>query len=188
MHICSKTSKNMWIWTANKTLVCFFLQSFNILRYQLGQKYDSHYDAFNPAEYGPQKSQRVSKQPNLVFLLRVLKGRFKTTICWSSTQHMNAAHHFAIVLIECRRRWRDDVPIRGRSLFLSFGLIWFGFSDCKGLVLGKQNGKNMNGSYDYEKCIGLKVMPRQGDAIFFYNLFPNGTIDQVCVSDNQKAH
>lgn len=35
------------------------LQAFNILRYEIGQKYDSHYDAFNPAEYGPQKSQRV---------------------------------------------------------------------------------------------------------------------------------
>lgn len=35
------------------------LQAFNVLRYEIGQKYDSHYDAFNPAEYGPQKSQRV---------------------------------------------------------------------------------------------------------------------------------
>jgi len=50
----------------------FILQSFNILRYQLGQKYDSHYDAFHSAEYGPLISQRVSKQPNFVFLLRIL--------------------------------------------------------------------------------------------------------------------
>ncbi|RRT67790.1 hypothetical protein B296_00038922 [Ensete ventricosum] len=35
------------------------LQAFNILRYEIGQRYASHYDAFNPAEYGPQKSQRV---------------------------------------------------------------------------------------------------------------------------------
>lgn len=35
-------------------------QAFNVLRYEIGQKYNSHYDAFNPAEYGPQKSQRVS--------------------------------------------------------------------------------------------------------------------------------
>lgn len=34
-------------------------QAFNILRYETGQKYNSHYDAFHPAEYGPQKSQRV---------------------------------------------------------------------------------------------------------------------------------
>ncbi|KAK4345346.1 hypothetical protein RND71_035522 [Anisodus tanguticus] len=33
-------------------------EAFNILRYELGQRYMSHYDAFNPAEYGPQKSQR----------------------------------------------------------------------------------------------------------------------------------
>ncbi|THU74983.1 hypothetical protein C4D60_Mb04t39130 [Musa balbisiana] len=34
-------------------------EAFNILRYEIGQRYASHYDAFNPAEYGPQKSQRV---------------------------------------------------------------------------------------------------------------------------------
>ncbi|GMP27802.1 hypothetical protein CsSME_00003630 [Camellia sinensis var. sinensis] len=34
-------------------------EAFNILRYEIGQRYNSHYDAFNPAEYGPQKSQRV---------------------------------------------------------------------------------------------------------------------------------
>ncbi|XVE93479.1 hypothetical protein REPUB_Repub01dG0196300 [Reevesia pubescens] len=33
-------------------------EAFNVLRYEIGQKYDSHYDAFNPSEYGPQSSQR----------------------------------------------------------------------------------------------------------------------------------
>lgn len=42
-------------------------ESFNILRYELGQKYDSHYDVFNPTEYGPQSSQRV-KSLNLSYL------------------------------------------------------------------------------------------------------------------------
>ncbi|KAL4181060.1 hypothetical protein AMTRI_Chr12g235450 [Amborella trichopoda] len=35
-------------------------EAFNILRYEIGQRYHSHFDAFNPAEYGPQKSQRVA--------------------------------------------------------------------------------------------------------------------------------
>lgn len=35
-------------------------QAFNVLRYEIGQRYQSHYDAFDPAQYGPQKSQRVS--------------------------------------------------------------------------------------------------------------------------------
>uniref|UniRef100_A0A453LW10 Prolyl 4-hydroxylase alpha subunit domain-containing protein n=1 Tax=Aegilops tauschii subsp. strangulata TaxID=200361 RepID=A0A453LW10_AEGTS len=35
-------------------------EPFNVLRYEIGQKYASHYDAFDPAQYGPQKSQRVS--------------------------------------------------------------------------------------------------------------------------------
>jgi hypothetical protein len=35
-------------------------EAFNILRYELGQHYDSHYDAFAEEEYGKQTSQRVS--------------------------------------------------------------------------------------------------------------------------------
>lgn len=35
------------------------IQAFNVLRYEIGQRYNSHYDAFDPAEYGPQKSHRV---------------------------------------------------------------------------------------------------------------------------------
>ncbi|EXB28743.1 Putative prolyl 4-hydroxylase [Morus notabilis] len=72
-------------------------EAFNVLRYNLGQRYNSHYDAFSAAEYGPQKSQR--------------------------------------------------------------------------------NGLNMNGNYDFEECVGLKVKPQKGDGLLFYSLFPNGTID-----------
>ncbi len=35
------------------------LQPFNVLRYDSGQHYDSHYDVFDPESYGPQTSQRV---------------------------------------------------------------------------------------------------------------------------------
>jgi hypothetical protein len=38
----------------------FLLQAFNVLRYEIGQKYNSHYDYFATEEYGPQDSQRVS--------------------------------------------------------------------------------------------------------------------------------
>ncbi|PKI71367.1 hypothetical protein CRG98_008226 [Punica granatum] len=47
-------------------------EAFNILRYKVGQKYDSHYDAFNPAEYGPQSSQRIASF--LLYLSDVEKG------------------------------------------------------------------------------------------------------------------
>ncbi|XP_031480458.1 probable prolyl 4-hydroxylase 9 [Nymphaea colorata] len=94
-------------------------EAFNVLRYEIGQKYDSHYDVFNPAEYGPQKSQRVAS-----FLL-----------------------------------YLSDVEDGGETMFP--------FED----------GKNIDIGYDYKKCIGLKVKPRQGDALLFYSLFPNGTID-----------
>jgi hypothetical protein len=47
------------------------------------------------------------------------------------------------------------------------------------LLFGLQNGSNIGTSYDYKKCIGLKVKPRQGDGLLFYSVFPNGTIDRV---------
>ncbi|WCJ17905.1 2-oxoglutarate (2OG) and Fe(II)-dependent oxygenase superfamily protein [Euphorbia peplus] len=94
-------------------------EAFNVLRYEIGQKYDSHYDAFNPAEYGPQTSQRVAS-----FLL-----------------------------------YLSDVEEGGETMFPF------------------ENGADISSGYDYKKCIGLKVKPRQGDGILFYSLFLNGTID-----------
>ncbi|KAB2004709.1 hypothetical protein ES319_D11G218700v1 [Gossypium barbadense] len=94
-------------------------EHFNVLRYELGQKYDSHLDAFPVEQYGPQKSQRVATF--LVYLSEVEGG----------------------------------------------GETAFPF----------ENGLNMDGSYDFKKCIGLKVKPRIGDGILFYSLFPNNTID-----------
>ncbi|XP_043708271.1 probable prolyl 4-hydroxylase 9 isoform X2 [Telopea speciosissima] len=47
-------------------------EAFNILRYEIGQRYNSHYDAFNPAEYGPQKSQRMASF--LLYLSDVKEG------------------------------------------------------------------------------------------------------------------
>lgn len=47
-------------------------EAFNILRYEIGQKYNSHYDAFHPAEYGPQKSQRIASF--LLYLSDVEEG------------------------------------------------------------------------------------------------------------------
>lgn len=96
-------------------------EAFNVLRYELGQKYDSHYDAFNPAEYGPQQSQRVASF--LLYLSSVEEG----------------------------------------------GETMFPF----------EHGLNMDTSYDYKKCIGLKVKPRRGDGLLFYSVFPNGTIDRT---------
>ncbi|XP_044504060.1 probable prolyl 4-hydroxylase 9 isoform X2 [Mangifera indica] len=94
-------------------------EAFNVLRYEVGQRYHSHYDAFNPEEYGPQKSQRVAS-----FLL-----------------------------------YLSDVEEGGETVFPF------------------ENGMNLDGSYEYRQCTGLKVKPRRGDALLFYSLLPNGTID-----------
>ncbi|XP_075653478.1 putative prolyl 4-hydroxylase 9 [Castanea sativa] len=96
-------------------------EAFNILRYEIGQLYNSHYDAFNPAEYGPQKSQRMAS-----FLL-----------------------------------YLSDVDKGGETMFPF------------------ENGLNMDGSYDFQDCIGLKVKPRKGDGLLFYSVFPNATIDPM---------
>ncbi|XP_059647868.1 probable prolyl 4-hydroxylase 9 [Cornus florida] len=96
-------------------------EAFNILRYEIGQRYVSHYDAFHPAEYGPQESQRIAS-----FLL-----------------------------------YLSDVEEGGETMFPF------------------ENDSNMGVGYDYQKCIGLKVKPRQGDGLLFYSLFPNGTIDRT---------
>ncbi|KAL2602313.1 hypothetical protein AAZV13_10G219600 [Glycine max] len=45
---------------------------FNILKYEVGQKYDSHYDAFNPDEYGSVESQRIASF--LLYLSNVEAG------------------------------------------------------------------------------------------------------------------
>lgn len=42
-----------------------------------------------------------------------------------------------------------------------------------------QNGFNMDGSYDFKDCIGLKVKARKGDGLLFYSMTPNLTIDAV---------
>ncbi|CAN1141401.1 Probable prolyl 4-hydroxylase 9, partial [Linum perenne] len=44
-----------------------------------------------------------------------------------------------------------------------------------------ENGTRIPG-YDYKQCIGLKVKPRQGDGLLFYNVFPNTTIDRIVES------
>ncbi|XP_034690220.1 probable prolyl 4-hydroxylase 9 isoform X2 [Vitis riparia] len=94
-------------------------EAFNVLRYEIGQRYNSHYDAFDPAEYGPQKSHRIATF--LVYL--------------------------------------SDVEEGGETMFPF------------------ENGLNMDKDYDFQRCIGLKVKPHQGDGLLFYSMFPNGTID-----------
>ncbi|KAF3647842.1 putative prolyl 4-hydroxylase 9 [Capsicum annuum] len=47
--------------------LCVF-QAFNVLRYEIGQSYHSHYDAFDPAQYGPQKSQRIHCNDSFAYM------------------------------------------------------------------------------------------------------------------------
>ncbi|KAL0377865.1 UNVERIFIED_CONTAM: putative prolyl 4-hydroxylase 9 [Sesamum radiatum] len=66
-------------------------EAFNVLRYEIGQRYHSHYDAFNPAEYGPQKSQRVASF--LLYLSDVEEGG-ETMFPFENGQNMDANYDF----------------------------------------------------------------------------------------------
>jgi hypothetical protein len=47
-------------------------QAFNVLRYNLNQKYDSHMDTFDPKDFGPQETQRMATV--LLYLSEVEEG------------------------------------------------------------------------------------------------------------------
>ncbi|KAL1564220.1 putative prolyl 4-hydroxylase 9 [Salvia divinorum] len=66
-------------------------ESFNVLRYEIGQRYQSHYDAFNPAEYGPQKSQRMASF--LLYLSDVEEGG-ETMFPLENGQNMDSNYDF----------------------------------------------------------------------------------------------
>lgn len=98
-------------------------EPFNVLRYEPGQHYDSHYDSFSEEEYGPQSSQRV-----------------------------------ATVLL-----YLSDAEEGGETVFLLEG----------------KDGLARLATIDYKACdTGIKVKPRQGDALLFYSVSVNGTIDR----------
>uniref|UniRef100_A0A061R8P5 procollagen-proline 4-dioxygenase n=1 Tax=Tetraselmis sp. GSL018 TaxID=582737 RepID=A0A061R8P5_9CHLO len=97
-------------------------EPFNLLRYEQGQHYDSHYDVFDET-YGPQPSQRLATV--LVYLSDVEEGG------------------------------ETVFPLEGRG----------GLERLIGI--------------DYKSCdLGFKYKPRKGDALLFYSLHPNGTIDR----------
>ncbi|XP_051127052.1 probable prolyl 4-hydroxylase 9 [Andrographis paniculata] len=66
-------------------------ESFNVLRYEIGQRYHSHYDAFSVAEYGPQKSQRVASF--LLYLSDVEEGG-ETMFPFEDGQNMDTNYDF----------------------------------------------------------------------------------------------
>ncbi|XP_009783364.1 probable prolyl 4-hydroxylase 9 [Nicotiana sylvestris] len=67
-------------------------EAFNVLRYEIGQRYQSHYDAFDPAQYGPQKSQRAASF--LLYLSDVEEGG-ETVFPYESGQNMDANYDFS---------------------------------------------------------------------------------------------
>ncbi|KAL3621093.1 putative prolyl 4-hydroxylase 9 [Castilleja foliolosa] len=67
------------------------LQAFNVLRYEVGQRYVSHYDSFDPAVYGPQKSQRIASF--LLYLSDVEEGG-ETMFPFENGSNMNIGYNY----------------------------------------------------------------------------------------------
>uniref|UniRef100_A0A1D1ZU81 Fe2OG dioxygenase domain-containing protein n=1 Tax=Auxenochlorella protothecoides TaxID=3075 RepID=A0A1D1ZU81_AUXPR len=98
-------------------------EPFNVLRYENGQHYHSHLDAFPEKDYGPQSSQRIATM--LLYLTDVEEG--------------------------------------GETTFLLEG----------------KDGLDRLRNIDYTKCdTGIQVKPRKGDALLFWNINPDGSLDQ----------
>lgn len=98
-------------------------EAFNILRYKLGQHYDSHFDYFEETGYGKLGSNRL-----------------------------------ATVLV-----YLSSVELGGETVF-----PWEGRDG-----LARQYGM------DFKNCdMGFKYKPRKGDALLFYSMYPNNTLDR----------
>mmetsp|Transcript_7205 Transcript_7205/g.18607 ORF Transcript_7205/g.18607 Transcript_7205/m.18607 type:complete len:365 (+) Transcript_7205:240-1334(+) len=107
-------------------------EPFNLLRYEQGQHYDSHYDVFDET-YGPQQSQRMATV--LVYLSTVEEG--------------------------------------GETVF----------------PLEGEDGMQRLRGIDYKSCdMGFKYKPVKGDAVLFYSLHPNGTIDKHSLHGGCPVH
>ncbi|KAG9158793.1 hypothetical protein Leryth_013687 [Lithospermum erythrorhizon] len=66
-------------------------ESFNVLRYQIGQSYFSHYDAFDPSIYGRQEAQRVASF--LLYLSDVEEGG-ETTFPYENEENMDGKYNY----------------------------------------------------------------------------------------------
>lgn len=115
----------------------------------------------------------------------MLRGQRLLKYCNVVLDQPNTDCYILGVFVWCWRRWGNHVPIWGKdqnpclfpcicwifkSTFVTHPRPWF------------QNGLNMDKDYDFQRCIGLKVKPHQGDGLLFYSMFPNGTIDPVSIS------
>ena len=99
------------------------LQPFNVLRYEIGQKYASHYDAFDPAQYGPQKSQRVCSSFTCILLKLELYIEYFFQLEISFFTKLTAVHDKFYLNIVC--------PLHS-FLFVSLVLV---FHNCDSLCI-----------------------------------------------------
>ncbi|KAL0384298.1 UNVERIFIED_CONTAM: putative prolyl 4-hydroxylase 9 [Sesamum radiatum] len=82
-------------------------EAFNVLRYEVGQRYISHYDSFNPAEYGPQQSQRMASF--LLYLSDVEEGG-ETMFPYENGSNMNKGYDYrSCIGLKVRPRQGDGL-------------------------------------------------------------------------------
>lgn len=106
-------------------------QAYNVLRYEIGQKYASHFDSFNPNEYGVLKSQRVCNIPiymyDWMYVCMCVVLLFFFLNMDRSFSKLWVSYHFAyciffsgclLFVIFVRRwgRWRNHVSLWGMRI------------------------------------------------------------------------
>ncbi len=101
-------------------------QAFNVLKYENNQHYDSHYDSFNPKEFGPQPSQRIATV--LVYLWvatgaagveqgqgrrRLLRRHAPVAVCRDVPRALAAGRTWRLAGRRCSRRRATRVGAKG---------------------------------------------------------------------------
>lgn len=158
---------------------CATWQAFNVLRYNLNQKYDSHMDTFDPKDFGPQPSQRMATV--LLYLSEVEDGG--ETVFKKEGEDGERRLRSAVLAgkcMHCAMLAANRLPRTGYGSARIFLLL----SRCcaehvpHGLPLRCPTGADRPVT-DWASCEPgeFKYKPRMGDAVLFFSLDPDLAIN-----------
>lgn len=134
-------------------------EPFNVLRYALTEHYDSHYDRFDPKEYGTQPSNRIA---TVITYLEAPEEGGETIF---PLEGEKGEANMQVRVHACPFRWRGSA---GRSAHA--------LCDCN--AAGHVRSAVCVQNFNYKTCDrGLIYRPRPGDAILFWSVRPDNSRD-----------